>query len=89
MTFFNKLFRFFFRNGTLIEGYEEYQYASPRNAEVVQMGNEVANLYDSPDNARALSLVVANNGALPPSSGLGQQFPSINPVVQGKCYFLY
>lgn len=51
------------------------------------MGNEVANLYEVPENGRPLPVAVGSNGVPSAPSGLGQQFPSINPIVQGKCDF--
>lgn len=70
----------FYRNGSL--EISEDGFGPARNAEIIQVGNEVANFYEVGDNPKLVQQVIASNSAV--ASSLGQQVPSVNPIVQGK-----
>lgn len=59
---------------------EDVQFGSAHSAELIQVGNEVANVYEVAE-APKNSALVGNPLA---SSSLGQQAPSVNPAVQGN-----
>lgn len=73
-----------FRNGSF-DISEDLQFGSARNAEVIQLGNEVTNFYDVPNSQKLVAQVIGTNLA----SSLGQQPPSVNPIVQGMYNSIY